>query len=57
MAQAEKIMLDKRRVTISDLHAALQSESLQMQKADFYTAGIFKLIPRVSFIREYSETK
>lgn len=35
MAQAEKIMLDKRQVTISDLHAALQFESSQMQKADF----------------------
>ena len=42
MAQAEKIMSDKRQVTISDLHTALQSQSSQMQKADFYTDGIFK---------------
>jgi hypothetical protein len=35
MAQAEKIMSDKRQATISDVHAALQFESSQMQKADF----------------------
>lgn len=35
IAQAEKIMSDKRQVTISDLHAALQFESSRMQKANF----------------------
>jgi len=55
IAQAEKIMSDKRKVTISDLHTALQFESSQMQKANFYSDGIFKLISRVSVIREYCE--
>ena len=56
MAQAEKIMSDKRQVTISDLQAAaLQFESSQMQEADFYYDVIFKLTPRISVIREYFE--
>jgi hypothetical protein len=48
-------MLDKRQATIYNLHAALQFESLQMQKGDFYSHRIFKLIRRVSVIREYCE--
>jgi hypothetical protein len=55
MAQAEKIMSDKRQVTISDLHAAQQFESSQTQKADFYSDRIFKLLPRASVVREYFE--
>jgi hypothetical protein len=35
MAQAEKITSDKIQVTISDLRAALQFESSQMQKVNF----------------------
>jgi len=57
MAQAEKIMSDKRQVATSDLHGALQFESSQMQKPNFYNDGIFKLVPRVSVIGEYFETQ